>query len=73
MVREIVLVAALAAIVFSPALILAQSPAQQGGPDLIAMLKNTPGCLGVEAARTMSGKQVLFAWFENKQAVVIWV
>jgi hypothetical protein len=28
--------------------------------------------LGVDAARTMSGKQVIFAWFENKQAVLNW-
>jgi hypothetical protein len=52
-------------------------PSQSGGPvqgmpDLVAMLKATPGCLGVDAARTMSGKQVIFAWFENKKAVVNW-
>jgi hypothetical protein len=35
-------------------------------------LKKTPGCLGVEGARTMSGKQVIFAWFENKKAVLNW-
>ena len=44
----------------------------QGMPDLVAMLKATPGCLGVDAARTMSGKQVIFAWFENKNAVLNW-
>ena len=26
----------------------------------------------VEAAQTLSGKQVIVAWFENKQAVVNW-
>jgi hypothetical protein len=36
------------------------------------MLKATPGCLGVDAARTMSGKQVIFAWFEDKKAVLNW-
>jgi hypothetical protein len=35
-------------------------------------LKATPGCLGVEVARTGSGKQVIFAWFENKKAVLAW-
>lgn len=44
----------------------------QGMPDLVAMLKAAPGCLGVDAARTMSGKQVIFAWFENKKAVLNW-
>jgi len=43
-----------------------------GFPDLIGGLKATPGCLGVETARTASGKQVIFAWFENKKAVLRW-
>jgi hypothetical protein len=48
----------------------AQAP--QGGPDIVASLKATPGVLGVEAARTQGGKQVLFVWFENKKAVLTW-
>src|SRR5262245_56742972 len=80
-IREAVCVMVLAAVVFAPAALLgaqgaAQGPSQvgklQGIPDLIAMLKATPGCLGVDAARTMSGKQVIFAWFENKKAVLNW-
>src|SRR2546428_12408539 len=43
-----------------------------GFPDLVAALKATPGCLGVETARTSSGKQVIFAWFENRRAVLKW-
>jgi hypothetical protein len=53
--------------------ILAQAP--QGAPanlDLVGALKATPGVLGVEAARTQSGKQVLFAWFANKKAALDW-
>ena len=71
--RELVLAITLALVILSPGagLILAQAP-QQGFPDLIGALKSTPGCLGVEAARTASGKQVLFAWFENKKAVLNW-
>lgn len=49
-----------------------RSPADLGFPDLVAGLKATPGCLGVETARTTSGKQVIFAWFEDKQAVLRW-
>ena len=49
-----------------------KKPQQQGFPDLAAALKATPGCLGVDSARTASGKQVIFAWFENKQAVLKW-
>ncbi len=41
-------------------------------PDLVGGLKATPGCLGVETAKTSSGKNVIFAWFENKQAVLRW-
>ena len=41
-------------------------------PDLVNGLKQAPGCLGVETARTQSGKNVIFAWFENKQTVAAW-
>jgi hypothetical protein len=43
-----------------------------GFPDLVGALKETPGCLGVETARTASGKQVIFAWFEDKKAALAW-
>ena len=58
--------------------VLAQEPPAKkpdpgkGFPDLVGALKATPGCLGVETARTASGKQVIFAWFENKKAVLNW-
>lgn len=74
MVRELVFVVALAVVVFSPGAIalLAQNGAPAGLPDLVGMLKATPGCLGVDAARTLNGKQVIFAWFENKKALLDW-
>ena len=61
---------------FAPSLV-AQAPAgaqgqNQGFPDLVSALNATPGCLGVETARTGSGKNVIFAWFENKKAVLAW-
>jgi hypothetical protein len=70
----------LAAVVWSPALLLGRPqhavPAQQqpagGFPDLVGGLKATPVCLGVETAQTTSGKSVIFAWFENKKAVLNW-
>lgn len=76
--REMVMMLTLALVIFSPAalVLLAQAPPSQGPPaglpDLIGMLKATPGVLGVDAARTMSGKQVIFAWFENKKAALNW-
>ena len=53
----------------SPA--LAQPPAARF-PDVVGALKETPGCLGVETGQTSSGKRVIFAWFENKKALVDW-
>jgi hypothetical protein len=41
-------------------------------PDVVGALKTTPGCLGVETGQTSSGKRVIFAWFENKKALVAW-
>jgi len=73
--RELGAVVLLTAAIFTPAIIAAQAPAPPPGggiPDLIGPLRATPGVLGVDAAQTMSGKQVIFAWFENKQAVLNW-
>lgn len=76
--REIAGVAILAALVFVPAILTGQQPgaaAQRPGggfPDLVGALKATPGVLGVETARTQGGKQVIFAWFENKKAALTW-
>jgi hypothetical protein len=41
-------------------------------PDLASGLRQVKGCLGVDSARTDSGKQVIFAWFKDKQAVLDW-
>ena len=77
--REIAGAAILAALVFVPAILAGQTQAgasqRTGGagfPDLVGALKATPGVLGVETARTQSGKQVIFAWFENKKAALTW-
>src|SRR4029450_10352703 len=77
--REIVFVRRLALVIFGAAglVLMAQAPAPPQGPpaglpDLIGVLKATPGVLGVDAAQTMSGKQVIFAWFENKKAALNW-
>ena len=48
----------------------------QGQPDLGAMLiaglKSTPGCLGADAAQTMSGRNTIIGWFEDKAAAMRW-
>ena len=73
--REGSAIVLLAALTFSPAIIAGQARPPQappGFPDLVGALKSTPGCVGVEVARTGSGKQVIFAWFEDKKAVLNW-
>jgi hypothetical protein len=74
--REVGLLLVLATVLFGPTLVAGQGrgaqPPAGGFPDLVGALKATPGCIGVETARTSSGKQVIFAWFENKKAVLTW-
>ena len=73
-IRELVLAVALAATVFSPAAVVtfAQAPPARKLPDLVGALRATPGVVGVDAGQMASRKQVIFAWFENKQAVLNW-
>jgi hypothetical protein len=48
-------------------------PGQPGfGEALIKAARESPGCLGVETGRTSGGMLVIFAWFENKKAIVDW-
>ena len=72
--RELGAFLVLAAAIFAPVALAAQAPAPPPGglPDLVGALKATPGVLGVDAGQMLSGKQVVFAWFENKQAVLNW-
>jgi hypothetical protein len=73
--KEMAMAAVLGILVFGPVMLAAQTkaPTPSGiGPDLVAALKASPGILGVETARTATGKQVIFAWFENKKAVLTW-
>jgi hypothetical protein len=71
--RELGAALVLTAAIFTPAIVATQAPPPGGGlPDLVGALKMTPGVLGVDAGQTISGKQVIFAWFENKQAALNW-
>ncbi len=47
-------------------------PGRNLGTTLMEGLKATPGCLGVDSAITRSGKNVIFAWFKDKKAVMAW-
>jgi len=53
----------------SPA--FAQAPTG-GFPNVVGALPTSPGVLGVETGQTASGRQVIFAWFEGKKALVEW-
>jgi hypothetical protein len=73
--KEMAMAAVLGIVVFGPVMLAGQAKAQTPsgiGPDLVAALKASPGILGVETARTATGKQVIFAWFENKKAALTW-
>jgi len=54
---------------------LAQGPLP-GQPEfakfLVEAVQASPGSLGVKLGRTQDGTNVVFAWFENKQALVTW-
>src|SRR5215468_11519605 len=49
----------------------AQAP-PEGFPRVLAALRASPGCLGVETGQTASGRQVIFAWFDGKASLVDW-
>src|SRR5207248_7490745 len=71
--REFGSIMVLAAAVFGPTAFAQHAAAPPAaGPDLVAALKATPGILGVATAQTGTGKQVIFAWVENKKAVLNW-
>ena len=49
------------------------APAQNDPSEkLVAALKQSPGCLGVEVGQMKSGKLSIFAWFKDKAALVEW-
>src|SRR3981189_1016321 len=50
---------------------LAQAP-PGGFARVVSAAKAWPGCLGVERGQMSSGKRVIFAWYENKKALVRW-
>ena len=39
---------------------------------LVEAAQASPGCLGVKLGRAADGTNLVFAWFENKQALVTW-
>ena len=75
LIKEFLGAALLASVIFSPgAVTMAQAPPSPANllKALPQAIRATPGCLGVELAQTESGKQVIFAWFENKKAALNW-
>jgi hypothetical protein len=75
LIKEILAALLLAAVIFAPRFaVSAQSPAPAANPvmNLPAIVKASPGVLGIETAQTESGKLVIFAWFENKKAALTW-
>jgi hypothetical protein len=50
---------------------VAQAP-RGGFDEFLRAVKAHPGCLGVETGQTTGGRRIIFAWFENKKALVAW-
>lgn len=71
--RDVAMVGSVALTLFCwwPAAAHGQASAA-GFPSVVGALRATPGCLGVETGQTSSGKRIIFAWFENKKALVGW-
>jgi len=65
----IAIAAALSTAAASPA--FPQTP-QPGFAALLEAARAHPGCLGIDTGQTASGKRVIFAWFEDKAALVSW-
>ena len=75
LISEVLAAALLAGVIFAPGIVaFAQAPPSPASllASLPEAIKATPGCLGVELASTGNGKQVIFAWFENKKAALAW-
>jgi hypothetical protein len=70
------------ALVLGGSLVAVSTVAQdsKGGPpgldamsgQLVAALKTSPGCLGVELGGFQSGKFAIFAWFQDKESLLTW-
>jgi hypothetical protein len=57
----------------APAAAQEPNPGDPGyGEQLIKEVLASPGVLGIELGQTTKGRRVIFAWFENKQALVNW-
>jgi len=75
--RDCVIAASIAAMTYVAASMpsFAQGPLP-GQPEfgklLVEAAQSSPGCLGVKLGRTENGTNVIFAWFESKQALVEW-
>ena len=67
----IIAIASLALLCVETTTALAQAP-PAFFPNVVAAVRATPGCLGVETGQTSNGRRVIFAWFESKKSLVGW-
>ena len=76
-VRDCVIAASIAAMTYAASAMpsFAQGPLpgqREFRKLLVEAAQASPGCLGVKLGQTEDGTNVIFAWFENKQALVAW-
>ena len=74
--RDCAIAASIAAMTYVAASMPSLAQPMPGQPDfgkiLVEAAQASPGCLGVKLGRTNDGTNVVFAWFESKQALVTW-
>ena len=71
-IRGQAIVVSLALTLHSMWLAPAHAQSERGFTELLDKARAHPGVLGIETGELSSGKQVIFAWFENKEALVRW-
>jgi len=74
--RELVIVGSVALTLFWSCVTAAFAQPPPGAPgsfaNVVSAARAWPGCLGVETGQTSNGRRIIFAWFENKKALVAW-
>ena len=73
---ELVIVGSVALTLFWSCVTAAFAQPPPGAPgsfaNVVSAARAWPGCLGVETGQASNGRRIIFAWFENKKALVAW-
>ena len=70
--RLVIIGSAILALFCAPAAPVRAQRAPGGFPSVIKAVREAPGCLGVETGQMANGRRVIFAWFQDKKALIDW-